>query len=281
MNTKKTLLTLSILLSFALANAQKISVVTPKAKQPIKLKAIQFTTGASWDKYSNMSMDMIVNKTKNMPEYEDEIKGMKENLMYSSGGLHSGVNLSLRSPILNNEVLATEWRVGASVTLLKESLVEYSSTRRNTKKNSSMMYCFVENDVKLSSDILFRFGDESLLTFYTGGGVNVSSSFNNNLQVFQDYSVETGVINDFSEAGANNSQQTYDGKSIAYARAYIPIGLSLKWFRHLESNMEYKFGGGFEQVIGGNATGFKTGEFTIGLRYNIQKNSTPNIFDLF
>ncbi|MDB9882230.1 hypothetical protein OAD66_03755 [Bacteroidia bacterium] len=147
--------------------------------------------------------------------------------------------------------------------------------------NTSIMYCFVENDLKVGSDILFRIGDESRFTFYTGAGINASTSFDNSLLVFDNYNVETGVINDFSEAGPNTAQNTYKGKSVVYTRAYIPFGVSLKWFRHLETNMELKAGGGFEQVLGGSASGFKAGEFTVGLRYNIQKHKTPSIFDLF
>ena len=141
------------------------------------------------------------------------------------------------------------------------------------------MFCFVENDVKLSAGLIFRVGEDTKFSMYSGLGANISSSFGNELLVFENHTVETGVVNDFTSIDNIGSQNSYTGKSIAYGRLYLPIGVSVKLLRHLEANAELKVGQGVEQVIGGSANTFRTGEFSFGVRYNFKKNKAKSILD--
>lgn len=278
MNYKKTLITLLILGCGSMTNAQTISVVQDVVKPLVGLKSIQVYTGIAWDKYQNMNMEMIADRTQNMPNYTDATKDMKQNITYSSLGLGTGVNLSYYLPSLTNSTVSAEYRVGASVNLLKESLVDFTSTENDTRE--TLMYCFVENDVRINSDLLFTLGDHKKFSIYSGVGINASNSFDNELLIFENYDVETGAMNEFIPTTFNSKMQTLEGKSVVYARAYIPMGVKMKVFRHLESSFEVKIGKGFEQVIGGNATSFKTREVSFGLKYNFARNKALSIFDL-
>ena len=257
-------------------NPVKITQVVEKVSP---LKSIELTTGASWDSYKNLNMNMLADRTVNMPDYKSKTQGMEENAYMTSIGLTAGANLIWAKPQLSNSLVDVELRTGASINLMKEGLIEYNDRQSNTTE--SLMYCFVENDIKVGSDMLVRFGDKSKFSFYTGLGVNASGSFNNKLLEFSNYYVNTGVMNEFNPNVMNTptDQNTYEGKNVLYARAYIPIGVSVKLLRHLEGTMELKLGKGMEQVVGGNATSFNTGEFGFGLRYNIQKNKAWSIFD--
>ena len=254
----------------------KITQLVPKVSP---LKSIQVTGGFAWDRYDDISMGMLADKTVDMPDFETKTEGMKQNISYFSVGLNTGVNLTWSQPKMSNSVITTEFRTGAAVNLMKESLISYYGSQGSSKQN--VMYCFVENDVKVNSDLLFRLGDHRKFTIYSGIGVNASSSFDNQLIEFNNYNVEEGVINDFSSNSGVLDQNTYKGKNVVYGRAYIPVGASVKLFRHLEASGEVKIGRGIEQVVGGNASTFRTGEFNIGLRYNIQRNKALSIFDLF
>jgi hypothetical protein len=144
------------------------------------------------------------------------------------------------------------------------------------------MYCFVENETRLNTEIVWRVGDQSKVTFYGGLGTNLSGSFSNELYVFDNYyNNRTVTGNNFEAASANSVDQTYEGKSVYYQRLYVPIGVDLKMFGHLQGTIEYKMGGGMEQVIGGKVNTFRTGEFNFGMRFNLEKNNTPNILDLW
>ena len=77
----------------------------------------------------------------------------------------------------------------------------------------------------------------------------------------------------------NSVDNVYKGKSVFYQRLYIPIGVDLKIFRHLQGTIEYKIGGGVEEVVGGSVSTFRTGEFNFGMRFNIAKNNVPSTLD--
>lgn len=124
--------------------------------------------------------------------------------------------------------------------------------------------------------------DESKVTFYAGLGANLSASLANELYVFSDFMNNRSVTgNNFQPMDFNSVQDTYDGKSVFYQRLYVPVGIDIKMFRHLQGTVEYKIGGGMEKVIGGQTNTFRTGEFNFGLRVNIERNNTPSILDLF
>jgi hypothetical protein len=98
--------------------------------------------------------------------------------------------------------------------------------------------------------------------------------------VFKDYLNSRNFSgNNFEAASDNSIENTFSGKSVMYQRLYVPIGIDLKMFRHLQGTIEYKIGGGLEEVIGGSVSTFRTGEFSFGLRLNIAENNTPSILD--
>ena len=117
----------------------------------------------------------------------------------------------------------------------------------------------------------------SLIVFSCGSG-----SFDNDLFVFENFYNSrniTGSNNFESLNTANSVDNVYKGKSVFYQRLYIPIGVDLKIFRHLQGTIEYKIGGGLEEVVGGSVSTFRTGEFNFGMRFNIAKNNVPSILD--
>ena len=212
-----------------------------------------------------------------MPDYKNDVAGMKESITIQSIGLNMGANLIWSRPAHKNEFITTEFRTGMAVNFMKESLIEYYDQSSNSTQ--SVMYCFVENDIKLNSDLLFRLGGDSKFSMYSGIGANVSSSFNNQLIVFENYGVNPGVMNEYTPSNMQGDRTMYTGKNVVYGRLYIPIGVTMQVLRHLEVSTELKVGRGIEQVVGGNANTFRTGEFSFGLRYNIQKNKAPSILD--
>ena len=265
-------------MAYAQSNVKITQLATETTSAKTSLKSIQFTTGAAWDKYKNLNMDMLADKTVNMPEYQSKTSSMEKSFQMQAIGLNTGVNLIWAKPQLSNDMLAAELRTGAAINLMKESLIEYHNRESGTRE--SLMYCFVENDIKFNTDLLFRIGDQSKFSLYSGIGVNASGSFGNELLVFSNYFVNQGVMNEFTPQSSSGEQNTFTGKNVIYARAYIPIGFSMKLFRHFETSAELKLGRGMEQVVGGSASTFKTGDFSFGLRYNIQRNTAPSIFSL-
>ncbi len=186
------------------------------------------------------------------------------------------------APTLGNESLIPEVRLGGSVTMGKEAIVEYSNLAQDNSY-TSRMYCFVENETKLNAEIVWRDFDQQKITVYGGFGANLSASFNNDLYVFDNFTnSRTFTGNNFETMDMWNSQDNvFEGNAVFYQRIYFPIGIDIKILRHLQATAEYKFGRGMEQVIGGNLNTFTSGEFNFGLRYNIANNNTPSISHLF
>ncbi|MDB9882231.1 hypothetical protein OAD66_03760 [Bacteroidia bacterium] len=85
-------------------------------------------------------MEKIAERTQSKPDYKDATKDIRDTPMYSSLGLNTGVNLSYSIPTLSNEAVATEWRSGASITLMKESLIEYDK-RTQRKHKYHVLLC--------------------------------------------------------------------------------------------------------------------------------------------
>ena len=134
---------------------------------------------------------------------------------------------------------------------------------------NSMMYCFIENEAKLSSDLLFELKTSRTISIYSGVGINTSASFNNKLLIMEDYDVNLGVVNEFTpNGGVNENKLTLAGKDVIYTRAYLPMGVNLKLYKNLASTFEVKLGYGLEKVVGGNLSGFRTREVSFGLKYN-------------
>ncbi|MGB0850918.1 MAG: hypothetical protein ACPGTP_06710, partial [Bacteroidia bacterium] len=215
--------------------------------------------------------------------FTEDLSSMNEgSVYYSSLGGNLGAQVLFTAPKLGNENLVPEVRFGMSMVLGKEAVVEFDDGLNSHTffSNNSLMYCFVENETKFNAEIVWRVNDTKKVTFYSGLGANVSGSFANELYVFRDYLNNRTISgNNFEAASDNSIENTFSGKSVMYQRLYIPIGVDLKMFRHLQGTIEYKIGGGVEEVIGGSASTFRTGEFNFGMRLNIAKNNTPSILD--
>jgi hypothetical protein len=280
---KKIILTLAFLTCIA-----SFSHAQDKVKL-LKLKGIQGDMGVSWDKYQDMSLDWMKARTSQNGAFTDDLSEMEEGrVFYSSLGGNIGTQLLFTAPSLGTDVLVPEVRFGVSMTLGKEAVVDYSNSKNNYDPYStsstdynSLMYCFVENETKLNAEIVWRVGDQKKVTFYGGIGTNLSASFDNDLFVFDNYfNNRTPVSNSFeAQNGFNSTENVFKGKSVFYQRLYIPIGVDLKMFKHLQGTIEYKLGGGLEEVMGGSVSTFRTGEFNFGMRFNIEKNNTPSILD--
>ncbi|PCJ67412.1 MAG: hypothetical protein COA58_03575 [Bacteroidetes bacterium] len=280
---KKVILTLAILAflsGFSFAQEQTSF---------LKLKGIKGDLGLSWDRYQNMSLDWMKARTAQDGAFTDDLRNMEESeIFYSSLGGNIGTQLLFTAPSLGNEKFIPEVRLGLSMTLGKEAIVDYTNSSFNFDPYStsstdynSLMYCFVENETRVNAEVVWRVGDQKKVTFYGGLGTNISASFDNDLFVFDDYyNNRTFAGNNFEAGnGFNSTESVFKGKSVFYQRLYIPIGLDLKMFKHLQGTIEYKLGGGLEEVVGGAVSTFRTGEFNFGMRLNIAQNNTTSILD--
>ena len=275
---KKAILTTLSLLLIASLSAQN-----PAQTKLLKFKGLKGDLGVSWDKYSDMSLDWMKLRTSQDGAFSADLSNMSESsVFYSSIGGNIGGQLLFTAPRLGSTLLVPEVRIGASMTMGKEAIVDFSNNNIPNNEISSLMYCFVENELKLNTEVVWRYKDQSKITFYGGFGVNASGSFDNDLFVFENFYNSrniTGSNNFESLNTANSVDNVYKGKSVFYQRLYIPIGVDLKIFRHLQGTIEYKIGGGLEEVVGGSVSTFRTGEFNFGMRFNIAKNNVPSILD--
>ena len=247
----------------------------------MKFKGVKADVGFAWDRYSDMSLDWMQQRTAQEGAFMGDLSGMEEgSIFYSSVGSNLGGQILFTAPSLGNETFIPEVRIGASMLLGKEAIVDYFDN--NNSATNSLMYCFVENETRFSGEVVWRMLDQSRVTLYGGVGANLSASFGNELFVFENYFNNRAVAsNDFQPVDFNSVQNTFDGKSVFYQRLYFPFGLDFKMLRHLQGTVEYKFGGGLEQVVGGEVSSFRTGEIQFGMRFNLARNNTPSILDLF
>lgn len=248
----------------------------------LKIKGVKGDMGFAWDKYSEMDMDWMKQRTSQEAAFSADLSGMQEgHVFYSSIGANMGGQVLFTAPKLGNELLIPEVRFGVSMLMGKEAIVDFYNN--SSADVNSLMYCFVENETRFSGEIVWRVYDQSRVTFYGGVGTNLSASFGNELYVFSNYINDRSTTsNNFQPIpDLNTAENTFDGKSVVYQRLYIPLGLDFKMLRHLQGTVEYKVGAGVEQVVGGDVSTFRTGEFNFGMRFNIERNNTPSILDLF
>jgi hypothetical protein len=252
-----------------------VSAFSQQKTPSFKVKGIKAYLGGSWDKYQNMSLEWMQMRTNNQSVFNQDLSQKEESIYFSSGGVQNGAQIIL-TPTDDNKLSnigKPELRLGIQSVMGKEALVEYyDRSTQNVTAQEDIMYCFVENEVRTSAEILWAFGEDRY-RFYTGLGSNISGSFGNDLFIFTNFSnARDWSGNNFMEADISADQVVTDGKSVVYSRFYVPMSASMLLLNRFEVSATYAFGVGVEKVIQGDANTFRTGQFTIGLQYNFHQN---------
>lgn len=236
-----------------------------------KLSAVHFAHGLNIDSYGKqMSMDWIKARSKSEEPFQYDLSGLREDPWSATAGYNLNAQFILSNP--ENSRLP-ELRLGAGATVWKEAVVDYSSGSNNRLSSSEVMYCFVENELNVSAELIWRTSGNRF-TAYGGLGSNMSASISNTLFLFEYYQYSGMPGNStFTPFDEESGMKEWKGKNVMYARAYVPLGASIKLFSHAELTVEQRLGFGAAGVLDGSQANVLFNASTnFGIRYNFAGN---------
>jgi hypothetical protein len=237
-----------------------------------KPSAMHFAHGFNVDAYGGqMSMDWMKARTTSEQPFKEDLSSLTEDAWSATAGYNLLAQLVMSDP---DNSTRPELRLGVGATIWKEAVVDFQD-EDNYASVSDLMYCFVENEVNVSAELLWR---KSAYRFsaYAGVGANAAASLSNTLYLFRyvEYSGRPGNST-FTETTSDGIEE-WRGKNVVYARAYAPLGLSIKLFKHMELTFEQRLGIGAASVTDGSQANILFNATTnFGLRYNFAVDQSP------
>ena len=262
----------AIILAFSL-----VTSIQAQSDSRYKLSALQLSHGANVDVYgSQMSLDWMKARTVSEQPFQIDFGAFDEYVWTGS----AGYTVSGQMVFAPSNKKGPELRIGVGATLGKESLIDYTDAQ-TPYSYSDFMYCFLENEVGGSAELIWR-KSSTRFSAYAGLGASAMVGLNNKLYFFQNYfySGRPGY-SEFSNS-PNGIDNEFKGYSTIYSRAYAPLGVSVKVFRHLELTFEQRLGMGVDAVTNWNDINLLfNSATTFGLRYNLERYKGRNETSLF
>ncbi len=230
-----------------------------------KFSSIGVNYGSVYDRYQEMSLDMMYDFTKNPALLNRDLSGLYENLYRESSGVRFGLQTTLTAQ-RPNATIGHEIRLGASYSS-REPMISYSDPFdiMQMEARDEIIYCNVVNEIGLDGAYILRksFGKKGWFSAYTGAGISLGGAFNSQLVVMECSYDETGLM-------VSDTDSFYDAKSSMFTRLQVPIGIQFTMLKKVNFNIETAIGVGAQSVFGGRSyfmpvsTGFR-----LGLSYNL------------
>ncbi len=251
----------AILLSATTVSSQTESMKAPKWK----VNSIGLNVGTVHDIYRRMNLDMMYDFTQNPALLDRDLTGMNNNLYRQSTGGRLGLNVTLTANRPNAR-FGHELRFGAFYSSREPMISFYDSNSEIDNFSSNrIIYCNVVNEVSLEGAYLVRksFGKKGWFSTYTGLGITLGTSFNNQMVVMESTTDSSGM-------NISGQDSFYDAKSSLFTRVNMPIGIQATILRKVNINLETNIGVGVQSVFGGrNYFMPLTSGIRLGLSYNL------------
>lgn len=232
--------------------------------------AIHGSHGVSFDTYGRqMSLDWMKSRTSYVQPFRKNLESYQEDIIT----ITPGYNMSLQLILVDPESKAKpEIRIGASTTIAKEALIDY------TTEDRSYMYCFLENELGVSGEALWK-ASAYRFSLYAGVGFNAAASINNSLVIFDSYFYNGRPRGSRMEATPSSNIEEWAGKNVFYTRVYTPLGLSVKIGDRWELTGEQRLGVGAASVGDGSQTNLLFhGQTNFGVRFNFVDQEYEKFF---
>lgn len=267
----KSSMCISVFLALAWSSTAQVNKETIKTGWRITSATIDY--GQIKDKYSKMDLETMYDFTKNPELLDRDLSGYSESLFRESEGIKIGASIILSSGRLTGN-WEHEARLGALYSN-REPFILYSKGTIETEMHT-IIYCNVVNEFSLDGAYILRRKNlkHQWLSFYTGLGLNLGATINNEL-VVMDYSYDSesafsGSENEGITMGeTTNGEESYDAKESVISRLYIPLGVQVSFFDKVSLGLESNMGIGFQSMIKGKTyfTRANTG-LVVKLGYN-------------
>ena len=270
---------LAALLTCSFAQAQEANPFTPPQHPTWKVTSVGLQAGHQFDVYQRMNLHDMKQHAVNPEVLDQDLEGYEGNFYTRVDGAIISGNISLQ-PRRKKTGLGhpnQELRLGLAFNGGREAMIEYTKQTPmggDTVMNSSIIYCGVQNELTASATYLYFARAGRRLSLYTGIGGNLGGTFSNDmLLIFSDNQTlrdpEPSQYSDYYFESLNEETRTFGAKSSVFTRVYIPVGMSVRFFKRMEVYGEARLGMGGQQIIGGDFQFIKhTGSTIGGLRYH-------------
>ncbi|MEM1134750.1 MAG: hypothetical protein AAGI07_02840 [Bacteroidota bacterium] len=233
--------------------------------RPLKkmtLKNVRFHVGSFFDTYDNLSPEGLLSMIKGANTSGFKLSDYEEAYRYArleGGNIGFDLVFTPTKQLYNNKV-TQEIRLGASVNLAREAMIDMSKITEN--ENADPYYtgdfvglCIIENEFVLQASYIFNFSIvESKWQLYVGPGANFGSTFSN----------------DFVFIGL--SDELIPAKNSHFFRAYTTLGTSLQ-FNRWRVDLESIYGLG-AQIVHQSDNNFmkRNRAVQLGISYQLKKS---------
>lgn len=240
--------------AYAQQTVPNLNNATPKIKK-WKVANMGVHIGGYIDNYTNVSQQGLESMIRGGVVPTIGLENLRENSDYYAAmeGGRLGFYVALHPFSYGKQAynVQQELRLGVSMNLDRELMLDYYGFDDN-RQQRNLTYCLVENEFMVSASYLFKKRIGRIINVYAGSGVNVGTTFDNQMLAW-------GSDFDYFQSKAVAS---------TYTRVYGEAGLSLRALRGLSFTAETQLGAGMQIVHGGkNNIVAGTNAITLGLQY--------------
>ena len=256
---------LSLFFISTLSVAQQISPGEIASLKKWQVNQFNIGLGLDGDNFTAMSLEHILVFAKNPREMYRDLKDFNEEATTQTYGLalYSSVSFSPLNKMTGKYKSNQELQLGIGIHTPKEAMVSY----KNEQMDSSIVFCNLHGELTLEAAYLKRHIWNERWHWYWGAGINVGSSFNNEMMLISGQYFEEGE-HPSTQQSLENNVETYKAKSVFYSRVYVPYGLHYATSKYWTFGFDLRTGIGM-QLIEGEKANFikKTGTFALGAKY--------------
>jgi hypothetical protein len=237
-------------------------------KQKLHFDQIEFGIGIDNDHYNTMSLEEIMAFANNPEQMQRDLYGMEEVASTVNRGAAIYVNFGYAplNKTTNSYRTDREWRFGVGLHCGKEAMLSY----KNEDIDTSIVYCNLQSEITLESAYLLKGLWGKRFHWYYGAGMSLGSSFNNQMLLISGRYFGPDEHPSEQESYEKNVE-TFDAKSVYYARFYIPYGIGYGLNERWIIGFDFKTGIGVQKIQGKSSNYIKkTGAFVLGVKYRLR-----------
>lgn len=226
---------------------------------------IGFRIGGYEDHYQDLTLQGLQSMIGDQTELTDFLEdGYGQGYFTAISGTNLGIQFSL-TPFSRRKGDYNpnhEWRFSLSTNTERESMLVYerSNPQYTYSVQDEIIFCLIENEVILETSYLFHWPVSKKFSLYGGMGINLGSTFGNELLVFGS---EVQLLGE--------DMHQYEAANSSYFRVLVQSGMQYQVLKRLGMYLEFQGGGGMQIVHGGENNQLDNCATFFGINYNFVK----------
>ncbi len=243
MNKKFTLIIFASLFTFVGAAQNSGNAVTKW-----KISSFGQQGGMVSDSYKDMSMDWMLEHTKNTSDLDFDNSGYDLDAQTQITGMNVGLNMSIAPYNFGTKEFRQNQEITVSTNLVvgREAMIEYTAQdadEENSDYRESTIFCLVEKEFNVSASYIYK---KQFGRFFGGAGLGASYA-----QTFGNKMLRINSVQNTTEVFEQNQDSetiTYEANNSEFYRVYIPLRFGIDACERWSFFSELRLGGGQEKI---------------------------------